>query len=127
MSNKVKKYLLPYAGEIGSQLVKIDTVGFDLTKKERLTVSDKHFVQRYEEIKQELSKLLEEKTYNDIIWSNIKFEPNDGQIIFLYQKPTQEYLVSIIGPNEWKGKFEFIDKFILTSKSNIFVKLNNNT
>lgn len=116
----MKRSELTYGTEIGSQLVKVDLNKFELYKEKKLITTDKHFHQRIEEIKQEIVSLLDEKRWNDIIWMTIKFEPNEGVKVHLYQKEDGEYITTIIGPDEWKTKYEYIGKFVLSSQSNTF-------
>jgi hypothetical protein len=40
-----------------------------------------------------------------------------GEIYNLYKKESGEEFISIISPEEWKSKFEFIGKFQFTSES----------
>ena len=64
-----KKSLLKYAGEISSPVIKQD----DIKKWESdavKTVND-HFSQRFNEIKKEYSKLIEEFQWNDLFISQI--------------------------------------------------------
>ena len=80
-----KKNLLKYAGEISSPVIKQD----DIKKWESdavKTVND-HFSQRFNEIKKEYSKLIEEFQWNDLVYkSNYSFKPIQGKIYHLYQR-----------------------------------------
>jgi hypothetical protein len=116
----MKRSELTYGTEIGSQLVKVDLNKFELYKENKLNTSDKHYHQKIEEIKQEIVSLLDEKQWNDIIWMTIKFKPHESVKVHLYQKDNGDYITTIIGPDEWITKHEYLGKFVLSSQSNTF-------
>ena len=111
-----KKSLLKYAGEISSPVIKQD----DIKKWESdavKTVND-HFSQRFNEIKKEYSKLIEEFQWNDLVYkSNYSFKPIQGKIYHLYQRDDQKksLFLSLIGPKEWN--MLFIGSFKLLSNN----------
>ncbi len=111
-----KKSLLKYAGEISSPVIKQD----DIKKWESdavKTVND-HFSQRFNEIKKEYSKLIEEFQWNDLVYkSNYSFKPIQGKIYHLYQRDDvkKSLLLSLIGPKEWN--MLFIGSFKLLSNN----------
>tara|TARA_B100002051_G_scaffold171844_1_gene162450 strand:- start:928 stop:1296 length:369 start_codon:yes stop_codon:yes gene_type:complete len=108
-----KKSLLKYAGEISSPVIKQD----DIKKWESdavKTVND-HFSQRFNEIKKEYSKLIEEFQWNDLVYkSNYSFKPIQGKIYHLYQRDDKKksLFLSLIGPKEWNmlyiGSFKLL-------------------
>ena len=108
-----KKNLLKYAGEISSPVIKQD----DIKKWESdavKTVND-HFSQRFNEIKKEYSKLIEEFQWNDLVYkSNYSFKPIQGKIYHLYQRDDlkKSLFLSLIGPKEWNmlyiGSFKLL-------------------
>ena len=111
-----KKSLLKYAGEISSPVIKQD----DIKKWESdavKTVND-HFSQRFNEIKKEYSKLIEEFQWNDLVYkSNYSFKPIQGKIYHLYQRDDMKksLFLSLIGPKEWN--MLFIGSFKLLSNN----------
>ena len=111
-----KKSLLKYAGEISSPVIKQD----DIKKWESdavKTVND-HFSQRFNEIKKEYSKLIEEFQWNDLVYkSNYYFKPVQGNIYHLYQRNDEKksLFLSLIGPKEWN--MLFIGSFKLLSNN----------
>ena len=111
-----KKSLLKYAGEISSPVIKHD----DIKKWESgsvKTVND-HFSQRFNEIKKEYSKLIEEFQWNDLVYkSNYSFKPIQGKTYHLYQKDNEKksLFLSLIGPSEWE--MLFIGSFKLLSNN----------
>ena len=108
-----KKSLLKYAGEISSPVIKQD----DIKKWESdavKTVND-HFSQRFNEIKKEYSKLIEEFQWNDLVYkSNYSFKPIQRKIYHLYQRDDKKksLFLSLIGPKEWNmlyiGSFKLL-------------------
>tara|TARA_B000000437_G_scaffold119503_1_gene86838 strand:- start:1080 stop:1448 length:369 start_codon:yes stop_codon:yes gene_type:complete len=111
-----KKSLLKYAGEISSPVIKQD----DIKKWESdavKTVND-HFSQRFNEIKKEYSKLIEEFQWNDLVYkSNYSFKPIQGKIYHLYQRDDEKksLFLSLISPKEWN--MLFIGSFKLLSNN----------
>jgi len=111
-----KKSLLKYAGEISSPVIKQD----DIKKWESdavKTVND-HFSQRFNEIKKEYSKLIEEFQWNDLVYkSNYSFKPIQGKIYHLYQIDDEKksLFLSLISPKEWN--MLFIGSFKLLSNN----------
>ena len=111
-----KKSLLKYAGEISAPVIKQD----DIKKWESdavKTVND-HFSQRFNEIKKEYSKLIEEFQWNDLVYkSNYSFKPIQGKIYHLYQRDDvkKSLFLSLIGPKEWN--MLFIGSFKLLSNN----------
>ena len=111
-----KKSLLKYAGEISSPVINQD----DIKKWESdavKTVND-HFSQRFNEIKKEYSKLIEEFQWNDLVYkSNYSFKPIQGKIYHLYQKDDEKksLFLSLISPKEWN--MLFIGSFKLLSNN----------
>ena len=111
-----KKSLLKYAGEISSPVIRQD----DIKKWESDAVKsvNDHFSQRFDEIKKEYSKLIDEFKWNDLVYkSNYSFRPIQGKIYHLYQKndDSKSLFLSIIDPNEWD--MLFIGSFKLLSNN----------
>ena len=111
-----KKSLLKYAGEISSPVIRQD----DIKKWESDAVKsvNDHFSQRFDEIKKEYSKLIDEFKWNDLVYkSNYSFKPIQGKIYHLYQKDddSKSLFLSIIDPSEWD--MLFIGSFKLLSNN----------
>ena len=112
-----KKNLLKYAGEISSPVIKQD----DIKKWESdavKTVND-HFSQRFNEIKKEYSKLIEEFQWNDLVYkSNYSFKPIQGKIYHLYQRDDlkKSLFLSLIGPKEWNMLYIVSFKLLSNNK-----------
>ena len=111
-----KKNLLKYAGEISSPVIKQD----DVKKWESDSIKsvNDHFSQKFNEIKNEYSKLIDEFKWNDLVYkSNYSFKPIQGKTYHLYQKDDSEnsLFLSIIGPDDWD--MNYIGSFKLMSNN----------
>ena len=103
-----------YPTEIGSQNFKPDDIS--LFKLEKTTKIKKYYSTKFEEIANQYESLMKDIQINERLYkSNHNFEPVTGEIYNLYKKESGEEFISIISPEEWKSKFEFIGKFQLTS------------
>ena len=118
----LEKHSLTYPTEVGSIKIEIEN-DLDLYKDSKKYGSDSYYLTKVLEIKNQLISLNEEKKWNDIIWENIKFKTHVGIRIYLYLKEENKYLCSIISPDEWKNKFNFIGDFVLNTDS-IWIKNN---
>ena len=108
------KIVKSYPTEIGSQNFKPDDIS--LFKLEKTTKIKKYYSTKFEEIANQYESLMKDIQINERLYkSNHNFEPVTGEIYNLYKKESGEEFISIISPEEWKSKFEFIGKFQLTS------------
>lgn len=108
------KIVKSYPTEIGSQNFKPDDIS--LFKLEKTTKIKKYYSTKFEEIASQYESLMKDIQINERLYkSNHNFEPVTGEIYNLYKKESGEEFISIISPEEWKSKFEFIGKFQLTS------------
>ena len=110
------KSLLKYAGEVSSPVIKQDDV--KAWESDSLKSVNDHFNERFEEIKKEYAKLIEEFKWNDLIYkSKYSFKPIQGKTYHLYQKDDgdKNLFLSIVGPNEWK--MLYIGSFKLMSNN----------
>ncbi len=104
--------LLPYATNIGAPVIKPDNVS--TWKNEKILKTNHYFNRKYEEIKEQYQKLIEEFEWNNIVYNaTYNFQPIIGQNYFLYRRNSGEYFLSLIKPTEWKQ--EFIGEFELDS------------
>lgn len=109
----IEKHSLAFPTEIGSLRIEIET-DLEVFKDRKQLDSDHYYLERAQEIKNELLRLNQEKQYNDVIWKQIRFKTSIGSVIWLYSKQN-EYMVSIISPEEWQYKYTAIGKFILNT------------
>ena len=104
------KIVKSYPTEIGSQNFKPDDIS--LFKLEKTTKIKKYYSTKFEEIANQYESLMKDIQINERLYkSNHNFEPVTGEIYNLYKKESGEEFISIISPEEWKSKFEFIGKF----------------
>jgi hypothetical protein len=110
------KIVKSYPTEIGSQNFKPDDIS--LFKLEKTTKVKKYYSTKFEEIATQYELLMKDIQINERLYkSNHNFEPVTGEIYNLYKKQSGEEFISIISPDEWSNKFEFIGKFQFTSES----------
>ena len=96
--------ILPYASNVGAPSIKPDDVS--TWKSEKVLKTNKFFEAKFNEIKDEYKKLIENYEWNKLVYSsNFKFEPNVGSIYFLYQNDDESLFLSIIEPDMWSKTF----------------------
>jgi len=106
--------ILPYASNVGAPSIKPDDVS--TWKSEKVLKTNKFFEAKFNEIKDEYKKLIENYEWNKLVYSsNFKFEPNVGSIYFLYQNNDESLFLSIIEPSMWNKTF--IGAFKLDSEN----------
>ena len=114
-----KPNILPYASNIGAPAINPDDVS--LWKTEKVFKTNKFFEAKFNEIKDEYKKLIQNYEWNKLVYaSDFKFEPDVGRVYFLYQKEDESLFLSIIEPEMWDKVF--IGAFKLDS-DNKWVKL----
>lgn len=99
-----KPGLLPYASNVGAPAIKPDdVVGW---KTEQVIKTNHYFSTRYEEIKEEYRKLIDQYEWNQLVYkSKYTFVPIKGHTYFLYQRENQELFLSLIEPELWNQIF----------------------
>lgn len=105
--------LLPYSTNVGAPAIVHDDVA--TWKIRGVTKTNHQFSAKFEELKQEYIKLIEEFRWNDLVYnSTYSFEPVIGETYFLYSRDSGEMFLSLIHPKEW-GHKKFIGAFRLES------------
>lgn len=105
-------FLKPYSTSVGGPKIEIENL--DLFKERAVSKTNHKFTKRAEEIRDQISELLQEYSDNEMVWSSsISFEPYIGLEIYLYVKPQRETFASLISPEEWNYKFECLGRFRL--------------
>jgi hypothetical protein len=95
---------LPYASNVGAPAIKIDDNGG--WKNRQVTKVNHQIKTRFEELKEEYDKLVDEFNWNQLIYnSKYYFLPIIGQTYHLYLNKEEKPFLSLIGPNEWNQKF----------------------
>lgn len=106
--------LLPYGSNIGAPSIKVDNI--DGWKRSNAQKVNKELSAKFEELKIEYKKLLEDYELNQLIYSaHYNFEPLIGEIYYLYYNKNRNIFLSIIKPEEWN--LECIGGFKLDSKN----------
>jgi len=105
-------HLLPYTTNVGAPV--IITENISTWKNEKIIKTNRYFQKKYDEIKEEYKKLVDEFEWNRMVYSsNYNFQPIVGEKYYLYRKNDGEYFLSLIKPTEWKQ--EFIGEFEMDS------------
>jgi hypothetical protein len=101
--------LKSYPTELGSQNFSPDNI--TLFKIEKTNKLKHHYTSKFEEIQKEYQKLMNEISINERLYlAKHNFEPIPGQSYYLYGKETEEF-ISIISPEEWRNRYQYIGKF----------------
>lgn len=110
----VDRYKKTYPTEIGSQPFVPDEI--ELFKIEKSNKLKHHFVSKFEEIKNEYTKMMDSINLNERIYSSkYNFQPIVGQIYYLYIQDDKDVL-SIISPSEWNHRFELVGTYKLQTE-----------
>ena len=104
---------LPYSTSIGAPVIKMDDV---VSWKSRgISNVNKEFENRFNELKFQYDKLIEEFEWNELIYNaKFTFEPVIGETYHLYRDSNLVYFLSLISPLEWNK--EHIGTFKLNSE-----------
>jgi hypothetical protein len=67
---------------------------------------NKEFESKFNELKLEYQKLMEEYKWNDIVYNaKFSFEPVIGEIYHMYHGEDNLHFLSLISPQEWNKKY----------------------
>ena len=96
--------LLPYASNVGAPAIRPDDIAG--WKVEQAVKTNHFFKARYEEIKEEYRKLIEQYEWNELVYrSQYNFLPIKGKTYFLYQREDTNLFLSLIEPEYWNEIF----------------------
>jgi hypothetical protein len=111
---------LTYGSNHGAPAIKLDDVtGW---KESQIHSANKQFKTRYDELKEEFQKLVDEVNFNELVYSSkYSFIPVVGESYYLYDKGDGTTFMSLISPNQWNQKY--IGTFKLDSQYK-WIKLN---
>ena len=113
--------LLPYATNVGAPVIKADDV--TAWKVRGIHNINKEFENKFNELKAEYQKLMEEYKWNEIVYNaKFSFEPVIGEIYHMYLGDDGIEFLSLIAPHEWNK--ECIASFKLNSDKK-WILLNN--
>ena len=106
------KAILPYGDNRGAPAIKPTDI--NSWKNERITTTNHYFETRYNEIKEEYVRLMQEYEWNQLVYNaQYNFQPVLGHTYYLYQHEKGHLWLSLIEPNQWSQIF--IGAFKLTS------------
>ena len=92
---------LTYGSNVGAPAIKMEDVGG--WKQTQANIANKQFKSRYDELKEEFQKLIDEVNWNDLVYtSNYSFIPVMGETYHLYIKNDDTMFLSLISPNQWR-------------------------
>ena len=95
---------LTYGSNHGAPAIKIEDVGG--WKQMQANTVNKHFRSKYEELKEEFQKLIDEVNWNELVYSSdYSFIPVIGEIYHLYMRKDDTTFLSLIDPNSWKQNY----------------------
>ena len=103
---------LTYGSNVSAPSIKLDDVqGW---KRNQANNVNKQFNKKYEELKEEFKKLIDEVNWNEIVYaSEYNFMPVMNKTYHLYVRENQSMFLSLIHPNSWEKKY--IGSFTLDS------------
>lgn len=106
--------LLPYGSNVGAPAIRVENI--EGWKQGNAKKVNDQFKTKFEELKQEYFNLLEEYTWNEMVYSaKYSFEPIIGEVYHLYYSKEGSSFLSIISPTEWN--YEHIGSFRLDSNN----------
>jgi hypothetical protein len=110
---ETKRYdasLKPYATDVSAPV--ITTTDSLAWKNRNINKVNKHVQTKYNELKAEYDKMMEQFEYNNLVYaSKFSFEPVIGDIYHLYLREDESTFLSIIAPEECT--FNHIGSFYL--------------
>jgi len=105
--------LLPYGTNVGAPAIKLEDISH--WKGVGVNKVNKQFSAKFNELKLEYQKLVEEYQWNDLVYkSKFNFEPVMGENYHLYVGNDGELFLSLIEPTQWNR--EHIGSFTLNSE-----------
>lgn len=106
--------LLPYGSNNSAPAIRLEDV--DGWKQQNALKVNKQFQTRFEELKAEYQKLIDEYKWNELVYSaKYNFEPVIGESYHLYYNKAGNIFLSLIGPTEWH--YDFIGTFKMDSNN----------
>lgn len=102
--------LLPYGSNVGAPSISIPNI--DHWKQPRVSNVNKQFLSKFENLKEEYQKLVDEYKWNDLVYNaQFSFEPVIHEVYHLYSRKNGELFLSLVSPTEWNqthiGTFKY--------------------
>jgi len=98
---------LPYASNIGAPVIKPDhsITGW---KHGAVHSANKHYQDRFDELKKQFEQLAEDFKWNDIMFNaDFRLKPVIGNTYYLYKRPSQnKHYISLFAPQERVGGYD---------------------
>ena len=105
--------ILPYGSSVGAPASKVEDIA--VWKGISVNKVNKQLSAKFDELKEEYRKLVEEYQWNDLVYkSKFNFEPVIGETYHLYVGNDGESFLSLIEPSMWDRKL--IGSFTLNSE-----------
>ncbi len=106
---------LTYGSNLGAPAIDLGEVS--TWKQNKVKEVNDQLKAKYEELKAEAEKLINEYNWNELIYSKAQynFQPTVGKVYHLYIREDESMFLSLIEPNNWKQKY--IASFKLDSNS----------
>lgn len=112
-TNKFNANVLPYGSNVGAPAIRVEDIS--VWKRQGTIKVNHQFSAKFEELKKEYQKLIEEYQWNDLVYNAIfNFEPVIGETYHLYYNKDGELFLSLIEPQHWR-KMKFVGSFYLDS------------
>lgn len=107
---------LSYGSNVGAPAIRPDDVeGWKIANVQR---ANRYFESRFEEIKKDYEKLIEEYRWTELVYTaKYNFEPIIGNSYHLYIDESGNPFLSLISPDEWRTHPEYVGEFRLDSKN----------
>ena len=106
--------LLPYGSNVGAPSIKIDDVSG--WKQINAIKVNKHFLKRFDELKDDYQKLIDEFKWNELVYSaKYNFEPIIGETYHLFLNKKNDIFLSMVNPDEWD--YEHLGSFVMDSNN----------
>lgn len=95
---------LTYGSNQGAPAIKLEDVGG--WKQTQAGIANKQFKSKYDELKEEFQKLIDEVNWNELVYqSTYSFIPVMGETYHLYLRDDDSTFLSLITPNQWNKKY----------------------
>jgi hypothetical protein len=95
---------LTYGSNQGAPAIKLEDVGG--WKQMQAGVANKQFKSKYDELKEEFQKLIDEVNWNELVYqSSYSFIPVMGETYHLYVREDESTFLSLIHPTQWNKKY----------------------